>query len=65
MPVRMEIEDLSDEESGRGTSKQQDPSKKDPLGETAQEQAIDDNQAINEEYKIWSVFPLGRAIQQI
>jgi hypothetical protein len=51
----MEVEDGSDNEGGPISGKQQGGSRDNNMNETAQEQAIDDNQMINEEYKIWLV----------
>lgn len=51
----MEIEDGSDDEGPRSSSKQAGASKDDGVTDSMQEQAIDENQMINEEYKIWSV----------
>jgi len=54
MSKRMEIEDASDDE-GVGPSKRQKLDNGDEIpSESLQEQAIDENQMINEEYKIWS-----------
>lgn len=53
----MEIEDGSDDENPRSSSKQAGASKDDGT-DSMQEQAIDENQMINEEYKIWLVFPV-------
>lgn len=60
MPTRMDVSDASDEEDEVPMSKsraQQQPltSRGEIPTETAQEQAIDENQMINEEYKIWYV----------
>ena len=52
MSKRMEIEDASDDE---GAGRIAGGSRGDNAAETVQEQAIDENQMINEEYKIWSV----------
>lgn len=53
MPTKMEIEDGSDDEGIRASSKQAGASKDDGAMDSMQEQAIDENQMINEEYKIW------------
>jgi hypothetical protein len=59
MPSRMDVSDNSDEEDDVPTSKsraQQGPTSRGEIpSETTQEQAIDENQMINEEYKIWCV----------
>jgi hypothetical protein len=59
MPTRMDVSDNSDEEDDVPTSKsraQQGPTSRSEIpSETTQEQAIDENQMINEEYKIWYV----------
>jgi hypothetical protein len=56
MSKRMEIEDLSDDEGAQASSRVPGGSGGDIPSETAQEQAIDENQMINEEYKIWSAY---------
>ena len=53
MSKRMEIEDGSDDESAQPSSRQPGGSRGENPLETVQEQAIDENQMINEEYKIW------------
>jgi hypothetical protein len=54
MSKRMEIEDLSDDEGAQASNGLPGGSRSDNPSETVQEQAIDENQMINEEYKIWS-----------
>ncbi|KIM32389.1 hypothetical protein M408DRAFT_326976 [Serendipita vermifera MAFF 305830] len=53
MSKRMEIEDVSDDEGAAGSNRPAGDARGDIPSESAQEQAIDENQMINEEYKIW------------
>lgn len=59
MPSRMDVSDASDEESEHPTSMTRNQAASNPKTEpgydSAAEQAIDENQMINEEYKLWKV----------